>query len=134
MQLEDLFEKREKSQLMLISTLMNQPIEAELKDVLTKTSLSRSTLLKYIDDLNELAQTNQFELSLQFENDRLMLHMGDHVTKEDLIQLLLPFSIKNKILTHLYQYEEVNVQKMAHVLLVSDATLHRQLSTIYTML
>ena len=51
MQLEDLFEKREKSQLMLISTLMNQPIEAELKDVLTKTSLSRSTLLKYIDDL-----------------------------------------------------------------------------------
>ena len=113
MQLEDLFEKREKSQLMLISTLMNQPIEAELKDVLTKTSLSRSTLLKYIDDLNELAQTNQFELSLQFENDRLMLHMGDHVTKEDLIQLLLPFSIKNKILTYLYQYEEVTVQKMA---------------------
>ena len=134
MQLEDLFEKREKSQLMLISTLMNQPIEAELKDVLTKTSLSRSTLLKYIDDLNELAQTNQFELSLQFENDRLMLHMGDHVTKEDLIQLLLPFSIKNKILTYLYQHEEVTVQKMAQVLLVSEATLHRQLSTLNTLL
>lgn len=130
MHLEKLFEKRERNQLALISTLMEQPADAMLKDILDKTGLSRSTLLKYIKDLNNLAQKNDFELSISFENDSFFLSMGHQVTKEDLIQLVLPFSVKIKILNYLYSKNEFTVQKLSQELFISEATLHRQLASL----
>ena len=102
MHLNQLFEKRERNQLILVSLLMEQPEEAHLKDILEKTSLSRSTLLKYIKNLNHLAKEKDFDLAVKVENDTLSLTMGHQVTKEDLIQLVLPFSVKIKILNYLY--------------------------------
>lgn len=134
MRLEELFEKREKNQLILITTLMEQPDEANLKDVLTKTDLSRSTLIKYIEDLNNLAIEEDFELAISLDNDLLSLSMGNEVTKEDLIQLLLPFSVKNRILNALYLKEEYTVQKLSQNLFISEATLHRQLASLNTLL
>lgn len=134
MRLEDLFEKREKNQLVLISTLMEQPAEAMLKNIIDKTGLSRSTLLKYIKDLNNVAKESDFDLSITFENDSLSLSMGHQVTKEDLIQLLLPFSVKIKILNYLYTKEEFTVQKLSQELFISEATLHRQLASLNTLL
>lgn len=134
MRLEELFEKREKNQLILITTLMEHPDEANLKDVLTKTDLSRSTLIKYIEDLNNLAIEEDFELAISLDNDLLSLSMGNEVTKEDLIQLLLPFSVKNRILNALYLKEEYTVQKLSQNLFISEATLHRQLASLNTLL
>lgn len=134
MHLEDLFEKREKSQLVLIGTLMEQTSEANLKDILSKTGLSRTTLIKYIDDLNDLAQESGFELAIFLNSDRLDLRLGAQVTKEELIQLLLPFSLKIQILHYLYAKEEFTVQKLSQELLISEATLHRQLAALNTLL
>lgn len=130
MHLEKLFEKRERNQLRLISLLMEQPAEAMLKDIIHKTGLSRSTLLKYIKDLNNLAKENDFDLTITFEDDSLTLSMGHQVTKENLIQLLLPFSVKIKILNYLYRKEEFTVQKLSQELFISEATLHRQLASL----
>lgn len=130
MHLENLFEKKERYQLILISTLMNQPEEAMLKDILDKTGLSRSTLLKYIKSLNNLAKENDFELAIKLNNDNLSLTMGHQVTKEDLIQLVLPFSVKIKILNYLYSKDEFTVQKLSQELFISEATLHRQLASL----
>ena len=113
MQLEALFEKREKGQLALITTLMEQPAKAMLKDIMAKTTLSRTTLIKYIEDLNNLAKKNDFELTISFVDDHLALSMGHQVTKEDLVQLILPYSIKIKILNYLYSKEEFTVQKLS---------------------
>lgn len=134
MHLNNLFEKRERKQLGLISTLMEQPAEATLKDILDKTGLSRSTLIKYIRDLNNLAQENDFELAINFKNDSLSLSMGHQVIKEDLIQLVLPFSVKIKILNYLYSNDEFTVQKLSQELFISEATLHRQLASLNTQL
>ena len=130
MRLDELFEKKEGNQLILVSTLMDYPAEAQLKDILDTTGLSRSTLLKYIKSLNNLAIENDFELAIRVENDNLSLSMGHQVTKEDLIQLLLPFSVKTKILTYLYLKDKFTVQKLAQELFISEATLHRQLASL----
>lgn len=130
MRIDELFEKKEGNQLILVSTLMDYPGEAQLKDILDTTGLSRSTLLKYIKSLNNLAIENDFELAIRVENDNLSLSMGHQVTKEDLIQLLLPFSVKIKILTYLYSKDEFTVQKLAQELFISEATLHRQLASL----
>ena len=130
MRLEELFEKRENNQLVLISTLMEEPAEASLKDVLAKTNLSRTTLLKYMKDLNTLAKKNDFELEVIFENDSISLRMGHQVATEDLIQLLIPFSVKIKILNYLYSKEEFTVQKLSQELFISEATLHRHLNSL----
>ena len=130
MRIDELFEKKEGNQLILVSTLMDYPGEAQLKDILDTTGLSRSTLLKYIKSLNNLAIENDFELAIKVENDNLSLSMGHQVTKEDLIQLLLPFSVKTKILTYLYLKDKFTVQKLAQELFISEATLHRQLASL----
>ena len=130
MRIDELFERKEGNQLILVSTLMDYPGEAQLKDILDTTGLSRSTLLKYIKSLNNLAIENDFELAIRVENDNLSLSMGHQVTKEDLIQLLLPFSVKTKILTYLYSKDEFTVQKLAQELFISEATLHRQLASL----
>lgn len=134
MHLEELFEKREKGQLELIAALMNASAEASLKEILLETDLSRSTLLKYIEELNLLAEEENFALNIHLNNDHVSLQMGYQVTKEDLIQLLLPFSVKIKILHYLYQKDEFTVQKLAQVLTISEATLHRQLAALNTSL
>lgn len=134
MQLEALFEKREKGQLALITTLMEQPAKAMLKDIMAKTTLSRTTLIKYIEDLNNLAKKNDFELTISFVDDHLALSMGHQVTKEDLVQLILPYSIKIKILNYLYSKEEFTVQKLSQELFISEATLHRHLASLNTLL
>ena len=130
MHLNQLFEKRERNQLILVSLLMEQPEEAHLKDILEKTSLSRSTLLKYIKNLNHLAKEKDFDLAVKVENDILSLAMGHQVTKEDLVQLMLPFSVKIKILNYLYLKNEFTVQKLSQELFISEATLHRQLASL----
>ena len=128
MHLEDLFEKREKSQLELITALMHVPEEIPLKEIIILTDLARSTLLKYIEDLNQLAKAQNFELEIHLFHDSLTLKMGRHITKEDIIQLLIPFSVKIKILNYLYEKDEFTVQKLSQSLTISEATLHRQLT------
>lgn len=130
MHVEELFEKREKGQLSLVASLMNATGPVSLKELVVETDLSRSTLLKYIEDLNGLAQEVQFELRIDLDNDQLALQMGPHVTKEEVIQLLLPFSVKVQILNFLYLKDEFTVQKLAQALTMSEATLHRQLATL----
>lgn len=113
---------------------MDHPDEANLRDVLLKTDLSRSTLIKYIKDLNNLAKETNFELAIHLEDDLLSLSIGNNVKKEDLIQLLLPFSVKTNILNYLYSHEEFTVQKLSQELFISEATLHRHLTSLNTLL
>lgn len=134
MLLEDLFEKRERGQWVLLKTLINHTDDLALKDAMVQTDLSKVTLLKYVEDLNELTESIDFPLSIHLVNERLVLNLGHHVTKQDILQLFLPYSLKYQILTYLFKVEEYTVQKLSQELLISEATFHRQLVSLNLLL
>lgn len=134
MVIEDLFEKRERGLWVLLSTLINHSTDLEIKEAMAQTALSKVTLLKYVEDLNDLADSQDFPLSIQLINDRLGLNLGPHVTKQDIVQLFLPYSLKYQILDYLFKVEEYTVQKLSQELLISEATFHRQLVSLNVLL
>ena len=134
MVIEDLFEKRERGLWVLLSTLINHSTDLEIKEAMAQTALSKVTLLKYVEDLNELADSQGFPLCIQLINDRLGLNLGPHVTMQDIVQLFLPYSLKYQILDYLFKVEEYTVQKLSQELLISEATFHRQLVSLNVLL
>ncbi|MEW4354645.1 helix-turn-helix domain-containing protein [Streptococcus pneumoniae] len=134
MQLGDIMEKAEAGQYLLLSLLAHKEMSISLKEVGRATNLSRATLLKYRDSLNDLAKERQLEFAICYQEETLWLEMAPDLAWESLVSVLLETSVKYQILCYVFNHEHFSIQSLSQRLMVSEATLNRHLSLLNHLL
>ncbi|GGE24509.1 helix-turn-helix domain-containing protein [Streptococcus himalayensis] len=134
MQLGDIMEKAEAGQYLLLSLLAHQEKPIMLKEVGQETGLSRATLLKYTETLNEFAEDRHLDFSIFYQEEKLFLEMGAALSWESLVSVFLETSVKYQILCHVFHHGHFSIQSLSQKLLISEATLNRHLSLLNQVL
>ncbi|MGT2865571.1 helix-turn-helix domain-containing protein [Streptococcus fryi] len=134
MQIESLMEKTEQIQYQLITLLKSQLKPMSLKELMRETGLSRVTLMKYIDAMNELFDEHQLDCYLTLEDTQLSFYQGPYVSLQDIVRPFLTNAVKYQILSYLFEHEHFTIQKLSQELLISEATLNRHLASLNLLL
>ena len=137
MLIEDLMEKPERGSYSIILTLLYANQATTIKEVMEETGLSRSTILKYIELINSLPPINQLEkmeLSIDLQEDALQLSLGLAITQKEIAYYFLSQSPKYQIIDYIFQHQQFTIQELADNLLMSDASLHRHLAGLNSLL
>ena len=131
MKLSSLMEKAQAGPYKLLRLLLDQEGPHTLKSLQEETGLSKSTLIKYQELLQEQL-LGLARLSLLEEEVSLELALG--VAPEDLVQPFLADSVKYEILMHLLRQQRFSVSHLSSQLLVSEATFNRHLARLNELL
>lgn len=134
MQIDSFLEKRERTIYQLILYLEDHQGRALLKEVCQRLGLSKPTLLRYIETFNEEADAVSLGLRFQLREETLDLKRKNNLSSQVILAYLCQNSIKCQIITYLSDKEEVSLQALSQVLLISEATLNRHLASLNRIL
>jgi len=134
MRVEELLENTEGNQFRLISLLRKYGGEMETNELLEEISLSKVTLNKYITEINFLAKEKQVHIELLTGNDTVSVIMGDETTWQEVIYMFINQSVKYPLLIHLFNNREATIKDLSDTLMVSEATVNRQISSLNKLL
>ncbi|MGT2716150.1 helix-turn-helix domain-containing protein [Streptococcus respiraculi] len=134
MRIEDLFEKRERAIYLLVERLRDSRTSLSLKSLCQELELSRTTLVRYIESFDEEARQDQLGLSFQVRDEEVSFTKKDSLLHAEWLAYLCQFSTKYQILVYLFEKEEFVIQALAQHLLISEASLNRQLAALNHLL
>lgn len=134
MKIEELMDKERKAQYRLLQALYASKNSLLLKDLMKQSHLSKVTLLKYIDNLNHLCQEQGLACQVVLEKDIVFLEENGQLTWQELVAALLKESVAYQVLTYLCCHEQFNITALSAELMVSEATLNRQLAHLNQLL
>ncbi|MFA1312034.1 helix-turn-helix domain-containing protein [Streptococcus dysgalactiae] len=134
MKIEELMDKERKAQYRLLQALYASKNSLLLKDLMKQSHLSKVTLLKYIDNLNHLCKEQGLACQVVLEKDIVFLEENGQLTWQELVAALLKESVAYQVLTYLCCHEQFNITALSAELMVSEATLNRQLAHLNQLL
>lgn len=134
MRIEDLFEKRERAIYLLVNRLRDSRSSLSLRTLSQELELSRATLARYIEYFDEEARRDQLGLTLQIREEEISYEKKKDLLHADWLAYLCQFSTKYQILLYLFDKEEFAIQALAQHLLISEASLNRQLAALNHLL
>ncbi|MBF0818871.1 helix-turn-helix domain-containing protein [Streptococcus acidominimus] len=134
MRIEDLLEKRERAIYLLVERLRDSRSSLSLKGLSQELALSRTTLIRYIESFDEQVRQANLGLSFQVREEEVSYERKDSLLRADWIAYLCQFSTKYQILLYLFDREEFAIQALAQHLLISEASLNRQLAALNLLL
>ncbi|HFU4466573.1 TPA: helix-turn-helix domain-containing protein [Streptococcus suis] len=134
MQIDRLFEKRERAIYQLLLYLENRKDQPFLKEVCAHLELSKSTLVRYIETFNEQANDEGLGLEFQMSKEQIFLKREGNLSRQEIIAFLCGSSVKYQILCALFDKDHLSVQMLAQDTLLSEATLNRQLASLNQLL
>ncbi|MGP6387912.1 helix-turn-helix domain-containing protein [Streptococcus dysgalactiae] len=134
MKIEELMDKERKAQYRLLQALYASKNSLLLKDLMRQSHLSKVTLLKYIDNLNHLCHEQGLACQVVLEKDIVFLEENGQLTWQELVAALLKESVAYQVLTYLCCHEQFNITALSAELMVSEATLNRQLAHLNQLL
>lgn len=134
MKIELLMDKERRTQFQLLQILYDNDQAVAIKEVTSTLNLSKVTLIKYINHLNDLFEKNKLNCQLNLTQEKVQLAEDNQFLVNDLVSIMLSDSIPYQMLRHFAFHEHFNVTKLAQDLLISEPTLNRQLAYLNSLL
>lgn len=134
MQISALMEKAEAGMYRMLCVLKEGSGPIPIKQIAQETDLSRSTVVKYLEGLQELIAANGLPIHLLVDEDSVQLQLSEDFEWSALLHVFLGPAVKYQILSYLYHHRQFQVQVLSQKLLISEATLHRHLSALNELL
>lgn len=134
MHIIDLLEKRERTIYQLYLRLMETGAASNLKEVCHLLTISKSTCLRYITSFNEDAIEGALGLEFLLEDEEVRLRRKPTLSLQEFLGYLCKTSLKYQLLLYLFDKNEFSTTYLAQELLISEATLNRQLASLNQIL
>lgn len=134
MRLEDLFEKRERAIFQACQILQDQAGPVLIKDLCDQLELSRSTFLRYLAGFSQEAQEAGLGLTLQVTGEQLVAYRQPDLPQSAYLSFFANNSLKCQILRAVFDRQEFSLQGLSQELLISEASLSRQLAALNQLL
>lgn len=134
MKIEELMDKERRAQYQLLLCLYQSQGSIPLKQVMQNSGISKVTLLKYCHHIDDLLQDENLPCRVIVNDDQIILEESGTFIWEKLISVLLKDSLSYQILLYLFNHEHFTIAALSQELLVSEATLNRQLAILNSLL
>lgn len=127
MKIDDLMDKERRIQYQVLLTLYQSTGTLPLKQIMQSTGISKVTLLKYLEHLEDLLREHSIPCSLYLNSDEIVLEESGDFVWEELISVFIKDSLSYQILLYLSKHEQFAITALSQELMISEATLNRQL-------
>lgn len=134
MKIEDLFEKRERLIFRMIRRLQDAGHPLPIKELCAHLDISRATLIRYIEGISQEATDEGIGFFLTVEEEQVRFQRLGNLSSSQYQRFLAQSSLKYQILSYLFDKEDFTLQKLAQELLISEASLSRQISSLNKLL
>ncbi|VTS42102.1 DNA-binding protein [Streptococcus porcinus] len=130
MKIEQLMDKERKAQYQILSHLYKSSERVTQRELLEISKLSKVTLLKYLENINDLFRLEQMSAYISFDNDAVIIIDDNQFTWQQVMMVLLKDSIPYKLLRYFFTNENFNATFLAQKFLISEPTFNRYLAHI----
>lgn len=134
MKIQQLMDKAEYGQYQILNLLNSRNTPMTMKELIMSTDLSKATLLKYIESINELMKENDLMCTINISLEEVSLYLGDYISWNEIVAVFLKNSPKYQILIYVLKKHEFSIPELAQYLLISEATLNRHISALNKVL
>ncbi|MDK6804491.1 helix-turn-helix domain-containing protein [Aerococcus sp. UMB7834] len=130
MQISQLMERSQAATYQVVHQLIQQAGPLPIKTLKDQVDLSQATLDKYLRAIQEAGQAGEMAWRLDWQDDQVNLWLDQHLSQEEILAYFLQDSIKYQVLDYLFEKGEFAINQLADQLLVSEATLNRNLAQL----
>lgn len=134
MRIEQLLEKKEQLQLMILRQLILQGGRVSAADLRKVVGLSRNAFEQYVSDLEYVCQVSQIPLKLLYEGSDLVVELPAAYNLMDVVELFTAESIHFQILDFLLQHKEFTIVQLVNEFMVSESSIFRKIKELNRLL
>lgn len=134
MKIEQLLEKKEQNQLMILRQLILQGGHFSAAELRKEVGLSRNAFEQYVSDLEYFCQISNIPLRLMYEDTELVLQLPPEHSLADIIELLIADSIHFRLLDFLLQHKEFTIVQLVNEFMISESSVFRKIKELNRLL
>lgn len=130
MNILDLLDKPEMTQVKIVQNLLDNGGKMSVKDLEKQVRVSSASLNKYLGIMDELLKELDEDIHIIIENKRVSLEIPYYFNLQHILIHYLNQSINCRIIMYLSKHDGFSIPKLCQELLISEATLFRRLKDI----
>lgn len=111
----------------ILNILLEQSQPISLKILMDKVDISKQTLTKYLDEINQMYQEEELEACISTNPETIRIILDATLSFKDLCWPLIRNSLSVHVIELLLNHPNLSNYQMASTLMISEATLSRQL-------
>lgn len=134
MRIEQLLDKKEQLQLLILRQLILQGGQFSATELRKEVGLSRNAFEQYVSDLEYVCQISKIPLRLFYEGTDLVLHIPPEHNLNDIVELFVADSINYQILDFLLRHKEFTIVQLVNELMISESSVFRKIKELNRLL
>lgn len=127
MKFDCLLERKEAKQLELLRCLLAENGQATVKQLAKKVGLSRTSILTYLEDLQQVIEAGEYECDLKLTEDEIVWEMAADFRIEEIASAFYQAALPTQILLYLLKNQEFTVVGLANKLMISESSVSRKI-------
>lgn len=130
MNILDLLDKPDMTQIKVIQKLLNEGGVASVKDLGAQSKVSTASLNKYLKEMNERVKEINPDIDLVLEDKKIEINIPNYFNFQHILIHYLTDSINCKIIMYMSKHDGASLTQLTQELAISEATLFRRLKDI----
>lgn len=130
MRFDDLLEKKEAKQLMLLRCIILQGGEVSIHLLAKELSLSKTSVETYIEDLSWIKELYKKDIVFSYDGSMVSLELSPNFSLEMIELFLYKHSVKYQIMDYLYHHFEYSTIALTQKIGISESTLFRKIKEL----
>lgn len=130
MNILDLLDKPERTQVRIVQSLLDHGGSISIKDLGGQIKISPASLNKYLVEVSETLKTINEEIDLTIENKKIKLNIPYYFNLQHILIYYLNNSINCQILSYMIKSDGVSIPNISQNLALSEATVFRRIKEI----
>src|SRR5699024_2094243 len=134
MKIEQLLEKKEQLQLLLLRELVLQGGKASSSELREKVNLSKSAFDQYLEDIEWIGSMMRKKVEVKRTEFQVILELGDDTSLEQICLFLIQQSLKFNLLTYLLEHQQASIVRLATAFNISESSVFRKIKELNHLL
>lgn len=134
MKIEQLLEKKEQLQVLLLRELVLQGGKASSSELREKVNLSKSAFDQYLEDIEWIGSMMRKKVEVKRTEFQVILELGDDTSLEQICLFLLQQSLKFNFLTYLLEHQQASIVRLATAFNISESSVFRKIKELNHLL
>ncbi|OJG83298.1 transcriptional regulator [Enterococcus ratti] len=134
MKIEQLLEKKEQLQVMILRELVLQGGVAAVNQLRKQIHLSKSSFDQYMEEISMIGVRMGKRVVIKRNEFQVILELTEDVSLEKILLFLVRQSLKFKLLVHLLEHHQASIIRLATVFHISESTVFRKIKELNQLL
>ncbi|WP_165005687.1 MULTISPECIES: helix-turn-helix domain-containing protein [unclassified Enterococcus] len=134
MKIEELLEKKEQLQFVILRTLVMEGGTLPIPELRDRSGLSKSAFDQYLEDIESIGSRMKQTVAVRRNEYQAVLELGDDISLDQVLLFLLQESVKFNLLIFLLEHQQASIIRLATAFNLSESSVFRKIKELNQLL